>query len=331
MICVVVLVLVTLSTFSPTLCLRVESKFDQVVHYDPWEDKSVDSAHRGARDIRSYHGLFADNPIKPLHQKKRKKGAAVSHATASNSTQCPDNVSGSKQIMFIHIPKTGGESVEAAFDLRKRHGMADLRHEQFFNGNGTKREDIVVISVIRNPFSRTWSWFKFCVHGWRGQLPTPGDECAAARRLVSHLQNSKQLDESTVREAFLSWLSMLDKNEHNRFHGGLWPWKLWTPMSEWLVDRGTNTIVPDYIIRFETYHQDWDELCECLGLHIALPNENGSGGDDGIQAGVHSSTVHFLASLGYRNIYSDKSEAIVLKWFADDFTRFAYSQSAKAD
>jgi len=312
-----------------TFQIAPDPKLDQAVHDNPWEDKSLYSTHRDARDIRSYHGLFANNPLKPLHQKMiQQKGAPVSYATVLNSMPCPDNVSGKKKIVFIHIPKTGGESFEAAFHLQKNHNLADARHDNFFNGNGTKREDVFVISVIRNPFSRTWSWFRFCVHGWRGDLPTPADECTAALRLVLDLQNKGKLKESNVREAFSNWVNLLDKNEHNAFHGRGYSWKLWTPMSEWLVDKGTNTIVPDYMIRFETYHQDWDDLCECLGLHIPLPHENDSGGDAGIQAGVESRTVHFLSSLSYRDIYSDESEAIVLKWFGDDFTRFAYSQRA---
>jgi hypothetical protein len=289
---------------------------------------------KGARDIRSYHDLFANNPIKPLHQAMvQHEGARVSHVTALNSTQCTNDASGKKQVLFVHVPKTGGESVEAAFHLVKNHKLADSRHDEFFSREGTKREDVFILTVVRNPFSRTWSWFKFCVHGYRGVGAGPAQECNAALKLVLDLQNSGKLEESTVREAFSSWLSLLDQNDGHAFNGGGKPWRkwrLWTPMSEWLVDRDTNTILPDYVIRFETYQQDWDKLCGCLGLRAALPHENDSGGEAGLQAGVESRTAHFLSGLDSRDVYSDKSEAIVLQWFADDFTRFAYSQSPKA-
>jgi len=316
--CAMLSVLMIFSAFSHTLCLRIDPISDEA--YDPWEDKSVDPEHRDGRDIRSYHGLFENSPL------CQQKGAPVSHATALNRAPCPDNAQRKEKVLFIHIPKTGGESVEGAFHLQKNHGLEDPRHDEFFNGNGTKRDDILVISVIRNPFSRTWSWFKFCVHGWRGHLPGPQNECLPALKLVLDLQNFGKLNYWSVREAFSSWLKLLDKNEHHTFLG-MGGWKLWTPMSEWIVDRRTNTAVPDYMIRFETYQQDWDKLCECLGMHIALPHENDSGGAAGIQAGVNPGTTRFLSSLDYRSIYSDTSEATVLKWFGDDFARFAYSRN----
>lgn len=334
-----ILVLMTFSAFSPTLGLGLDPKFDRVVHFDPWEDKmslqTRESIDMGARDIRSYHGLCANNPIKPLHQTMmQQEGARVSHAKALNSTQCTNDASGkTKKVMFVHVPKTGGESVEAAFHLVKNHKLADSRHDEFFNKKGMKRDDVFIISVIRNPFSRTWSWFKFCVHGYRGVGVGPAQECNAATNLVLDLQNLDKLNEITVREAFSTWLSLLDQNEGHAFNGGGKPWRkwrLWTPMSEWLVDRDTNTILPDYVIRFETYQQDWDNMCECLGLRAALPHENDSGSEAGLQAGVELRTAHLLSSLDFRDVYSDKSEAIVLQWFADDFTRFAYSQNPKA-
>jgi hypothetical protein len=292
------------------------------VEYGQRDVKSVYPEVSDSRTTPSYHDVLVTNLF------RQKNGVATSRASVSTSTPCPYNAS-AKQIMFIHIPKTGGESVESAFNLTKNHALAGPRHDAFFNDD-EKRNDIFVISVIRNPFSRTWSWFHFCVHGWHANLPRPWAECRAAVDLILDLQNSGEVNEISVRGAFSSWLYKLDQNENATFTGeigghldGIY---LWTSMSEWIVDPITNTSVPDYIIHYETFRQDWDKLCSCLGIRRALPHENDSGGDAGIQAGIELTTVRFLSSLDYRTVYDEKSEAIVLKWFGDDFTRFGYSK-----
>ena len=61
---------------------------------------------------------------------------------------------------FIHIPKTGGETAEKIFDIEKNHQLGASRKEIRPHPNE------MTITIIRNPFDRLFSWFRFCRRGW---------------------------------------------------------------------------------------------------------------------------------------------------------------------
>jgi len=222
-------------------------------------------------------------------------------------------------MLFIHIPKTGGESIEAAFGLQKDHSLAQARRSEFFNK--TKRNDVFVFTVVRNPFARMWSWFRFCVHGWKKHLPGPGEECHAA---IDALSSEQDLTQDSVREGFVHWLTMLD-TDRERFRGVM-GWNLNSQYVDWIVDPVTKRNIPDYFIRFEHYEEDFAAMCECMGLHGKnLPHGNDSGAEAGRNPKVPAKITNFLATIPYTNAYVAESEAIVLQWFKHDFELFNYS------
>jgi hypothetical protein len=66
--------------------------------------------------------------------------------------------SNQEQFQFLHIPKTGGESLEDTLNIHKSHDTWWQRRE-WYTENKTRHG--LSITIIRNPFDRMYSWFKF--------------------------------------------------------------------------------------------------------------------------------------------------------------------------
>ena len=85
-------------------------------------------------------------------------------------------------------------------------------------------------------------------------------------------------------------------------------------MTDWLVDPETDTEVPDFLIRYETYYQDFETFCVCQGLNLTLEHENGSGGQPDLRLrGVENQTIRILSNMTSADVYTPKSESIVLR------------------
>jgi len=75
--------------------------------------------------------------------------------------------------------------------------------------------------------------------------------------------------------------------------------------SEFFCDEKGNVIV-DAIGRLETIQDDFQEICDMLGIEATLPHENASSHGD------------------YREYYSESTRSLVREHFEEDIERFGY-------
>ncbi|KAH8064377.1 hypothetical protein JL722_1242 [Aureococcus anophagefferens] len=135
-----------------------------------------------------------------------------------------------------HPKGTGGTSVEKAFKPRfpKNHALA------------YDRSDLAgasVVAVIRDPYDRALSWFRFCIAGFYGKLPHPTAHCAKARQFHADATKKKIRPpaSATARAAmaFERWLALV--------HGDAAYANLWvtTPLAVYLTHPATGEFLVD--------------------------------------------------------------------------------------
>ena len=86
-------------------------------------------------------------------------------------------------MLFVHIPKTGGTTIEAVLKIPKNHALAFDRFQEL------ERPTTFTVAVVRNPWDRALSWYRFCVAG-AGPPPHPVAHCTFARKLNLGLRKS---------------------------------------------------------------------------------------------------------------------------------------------
>ena len=209
------------------------------------------------------------------------------------------------QFLFVHIAKTGGTSVRSALTrLRWRDPffwpMFVCSRLSHLTGHriGAKfpRHAKVIAAKEMLPVAVFESLFKFAFvrNPWDLQVSS----FHHIRRERPHLMNG-----ITDFEEFLRW--KLDPDRPYQFH-------LDTSIEQqidYLVDLEGEIIV-DYIGRYESLEDDFQFICERIGVpHLTLPHKRKASdrADD------------------YRSYYSDQTAALVSEHFRRDIEAFGYS------
>lgn len=202
-------------------------------------------------------------------------------------------ISHKHKFVFVHVPKTGGDSVSAALaefaDVdgsqgRPKHWPARRIRNDHFVGSGLTWSSYHSFGMIRNPWQQVHSDYWFC-----RRSPVPGIELGSWRDKVIRC---KQIDFSQF---------VVDMcGEHGQSGPGLF--------RHYLSDRDGNPMVSQ-VIRQEDLATQWPTLCERLRLPaIELPRKNVTPNRP-----------------DYREDYNDRSKFLVGRKFADDVARFGYS------
>ena len=228
-------------------------------------------------------------------------------------------VNESKQLLFIHIPKTGGSSLVAIFEehdewrsLSKElnvHQTYEIHNTTFENGEAKHREarwlwhatesqlkkltqykDFQKFSIARNPWARVLSLYLFLVK--QAQYIYATSDCEWSDEIIAW---AKEAHCNLVRGGFSGALESKGQIGHlkNPRHSDERGWHELQPCSSWMQDG----------IWFKT--ENMKEVEDFLKLKIKRVN----------------TTDH----CHYSNYYSTKDYLKVKKWFKDDIEKFGYS------
>ena len=190
------------------------------------------------------------------------------------------------KLVFIHVPKTGGTSIHIS--LKDLYGLeGEERHDplppvhhmsisEFLLGN-PGHADFFKFAFVRNPFSRILS-------GYSEFTQRPD-----RRGYHMDIKLYYSFEEFCLDFQYSEW----NKDPHFR------------PQNELLCVDGK--IAVDYVGKYETLQDNWDTICEKVGLPPAALE-------------VTRKTAH----KPYQEHYTAKSRAAIEKYFAEDLALFEY-------
>lgn len=154
--------------------------------------------------------------------------------------------------IFIHIPKTGGSSVDEALKYPFQHKTAREKRREI----GHRRwSEVFSFSIVRNPWDRLVSFYAF----------------------------ERSVRESILYEnpvGFSEWASTLFKDgDFSVYEEGKYRRYL-ANQHDWLYDETGNLLV-NHVMRFENLQEDFRRVAQRLGKgHVALPHNNKSQRED---------------------------------------------------
>lgn len=162
-------------------------------------------------------------------------------------------------VIFIHIPKTAGTSVNDALYGR---GMPHFRAEDVKKVLGPRYDELLSFAVVRDPLERAVSSYLFARSGGSHDVP---------------MRRSAKLYQSDVFATFDSfvfeWLSQVDLMEQDFvFH----------PQYRYVCEG--ETLIVDELLPFHDLQAGLDALGQQLGRTVSLPrrNETRPGGTRGL-------------------------------------------------
>jgi len=216
-------------------------------------------------------------------------------------------VSHKRRCVFVHIPKTGGTSIEHALKMRGRHRREDRRRlmgpilTDELKAMGLRSnflQHLTATEILRlHAPGALEGYLKFSV------VRNPWDRMVS----VYHRQDRDMVEQARAQGVALDELgfedfveaSMRVQHAHVR------------PQHEYLTGP-TGEVAVDFVGRFETLEESFQEVCRRLGVRARLPVKYASG----------------RSSRDYRPFYSARSRELVARRYAGDIERFGYTFEA---
>ena len=208
------------------------------------------------------------------------------------------------RVIFIHIQKTGGNSITNLFaesdpqllqELPLDTTRKRLKHCFASDIQAIVSPDVFFgytkFSVVRNPYERYFSWYKMFKYQKTDFGITPG-----AMPNADVLGNAVLVEVEPYLDSFESFLSMPNDGLLERF--------FYNQLDYLTID---GKLAVDKVLRFENLSHDFNEFARQLNLTAKLPHLNQS-----------------KLKQDYHGVYTEKTRHIVAQRFQPDLDYFAY-------
>lgn len=153
------------------------------------------------------------------------------------------------ECVFIHIPKTAGSSVLKALGKKNEFARDHLPWYVYKNANPQKFERYFKFAFVRNPWTRTFSAYRYLLSG------------------------GNKITDKEVTELLFAFKSYDDFLVNGLAQGVLRNHPLFIPQSEFVIDYRGNLAV-NYVGYFENLENDFSYISEQLGFHAPLAKLN---------------------------------------------------------
>ena len=177
--------------------------------------------------------------------------------------------------IFIHINKTGGSSIEKALNLPFEHLTASEKIRQIGLERWNSR---YTFAVVRNPWDKVVSHYFYRVQ-------------------------TNQTNMGNGHISFEDWVRLAYGDKDSRFYDKK---KMFMPQLNW-ISNSDDEIIVDFICRFEKLSNDFEHVCNRVGMPAELPHVKTSKRGD------------------YRDYYCAETSEIVHQHFYKDIEKFNYS------
>jgi len=206
---------------------------------------------------------------------------------------------------FVHISKTGGETIEALLCIKKTHAPAKQRELKEYS-----------FTFVRNPYTRLYSWYNHLrKHLYLNELETNelNNRSQCYRRLKrGMLMGPIPHRQLAVKYDFSQWVKILLKNKNDpKFSEP--PYGPLGTQYNILYDDDGNLLVSD-IFRFENYRDELSKLLTKLGKEHLIKK---------IQVTNASKN-----NIKVEDAYDDELKELVYEYFKKDFETFGYSKDS---
>ena len=176
------------------------------------------------------------------------------------------------KIAFIHIPKTGGTSIE--YVLQKARGSAHERHYNVRQMQKVlKNQDIKkykIFTIIRNPFDRiisTWRWWAYHTAKMEFGARASGWCCEWGESFQEYVLTIKEYFDGNADKG--NGVIRVDPEQ---------PSLTLTHIEklDWWLTKDDGSLVECDFLRFEDLNNEWEKYKKELGVKARLSHKNAS-------------------------------------------------------
>jgi hypothetical protein len=195
-------------------------------------------------------------------------------------------ISDNLKCVFIHIQKTGGDSIETALGLEvtDKHFLArqlNVKYDRALWNHYFK------FAFVRNPWDRLVSWYSMI-------------ENARGRPRLNGFFRYVLTNAASFEDFILRCTDQIRDDDGDKC--------IYTNQIEYLVDMN-GTLLVDFVGRFERLQQDFDQVCSVLGIETRLlPRLN-----------------HGSRHEHYSQYYSDEMREFVSERYKSDIEYFGFA------